>query len=168
MKNHQLVAIALMLAGAGYSQLLSGGSAVSKPLTYRSSIEAVSAHPDTNPPSKLLDGRYTTASSASVEYWGDPEIEFTFGSKTRVEQVKVVCFNLNNAKIGHIAVDVSEDGQTWIPAGKVTEIAASLKASDPGATLSFNVGREIRKFKVTAVRAEGSKRVLLGEVIVVR
>ncbi len=157
MKKCIAMAVVVLLMNSAYSQTIS----------YRSSVEAAAGHVDTTPPSKLLDKQYASAVSSTLEYRGDPEIEFTISEKITVKTIRVAGFNLANARIARIDLEISNDGNVWEPAGSVSEIPENQTAGRP-AVIDFKVEREIKNFKVKVTRARGSTRVLLSEVFILR
>lgn len=132
---------------------------------YTSSIAPTAGHGDSNPPSRLLDGQYKSVVSHSVEYPGDPVIEFVLPSNRLVKTVDVRCFSRAGYLLDDVTVDVTADGKTWEAAGKEwKEIPVQAALKDEAASLLFSVNREISGLRVKPVRKAGEKRVLISEV----
>lgn len=158
MKKFEIMVALAVLLGAGVVQAVS--------MSYTASIEGTEKHKDTNPPSKLLDGKYNSAVTRSVEYRGDPEFVFTLESVTEVKKIEVAYFQLSTARIARIDLEISKDGSTWESAGTVDEFKLASGVSSPANMAEFRVREEIKAFKVIVTRDAKSKRVFLGEIIV--
>jgi len=158
MKKYTVITMIALLVSAGIAQAVS--------MSYTASIEGTDKHKDTSPPSKLLDGRYNSAVTRSVEYRGDPELVFTLDEVTEVKKIEVAYYQLSSALIARIDLEISKDGITWEPAGTVDEFKLAQGVSSPANMAEFRVREEIKAFKLFVTRNGKSKRVFLGEVIV--
>ncbi len=132
---------------------------------YTSSVAPTAGHGDSNPPFRLLDGQYKSVVSHSVEYPGDPVIEFILPTKRFVKTVDVRCFSRTGYLLDDVAVEVTADGKTWETAGKKwSQIPVQGTLKDEACSLPFSVNREISGVRVMPVRQAGQKRVLISEV----
>jgi lysophospholipase L1-like esterase len=138
------------------------------PFTYKTDIPSGDAHKDTSPPSKLADGKFTSAYSESVEYRGDVTITADLGEVIRLGRVSVMAFQRNgNIELATVAVATSLDGQTWTEAATIRnpELGAG-EYIDSALYLPVPLNAEARYVRVIAKKSDNVERLLLGEIVI--
>jgi flavin-dependent dehydrogenase len=134
-------------------------------LTYRADVPSAGRHMDSEPPGMLTDGQWGTAFTESVEYGSDVRIVADLGSPQEVREVRLMVFHSpRNYEVGTVSVSISDDGSTWRDAGALTNPSAG-KGSwvESALALAVPVEARARHVRVHFTRAEGSQRILLGE-----
>jgi len=140
----------------------------SLPFTYQADVPSNSTHPDTDPPSKLADGKSSSAYNESVQYDGDVSIVAELSEPVRVGRVHVLGFQRNNdIELASITAASSVDGQTWAEAGAaLNEQLGQGEYLDAPLYLTVNVACEARYIKVVAKKSLRVGRLLLGEIVI--
>ncbi len=131
--------------------------------TYTTSLPSVLPHKDSSPPSKLKDGLFERPESQSVQYNGDVEVVTDLGSVLPVKEARVVLFQGTDYSAASVAIQVSADKKQWQDLGKQT-----CPDSAQERTLVVKpLGLPTRYVRFQIQRAESSKRVLLGEIMLI-
>lgn len=144
-----------------------GASPVSKISSYSTSIPATPVHGDTEPPSVLTDGKWENAANQSVEFKNDVVITAKLESAVRVEEA-VACFYLmKKIMIESVGVETSLNGKDWEPvAVQPVTFGEQSGAKERAYELAIPVKREAAYVRFSFKRAQGSARILLGEIAV--
>lgn len=142
--------------------------------SYRADHPSAKPHSDTTPPSRLTDGKCSSASQQSVQFDDDVTIIADLGKPQNVSKIRVTFYRRHNSAgsdtigsgfdIKEMRVAVSDDGDTWKPIG---DVQADAIAQDI-ARVSLPTDVKSRYFKIALVRPEGYARMLLGEVEILR
>jgi len=139
--------------------------------TYQADRPTAALHLDTDPPSRLTDGRFNDAPSQSVQYDGDVVVTARLKHPTALRAVHVLAYQRPaDFEVRSVAVELSPDGRTWTPAGRADN--AQLDAGGfEKAPIRITVPIEKTTTTVTAVRltvrkTPRSKRILLAEVLI--
>jgi len=132
--------------------------------TYEADLPSAGVHKDRKPP-LLTDGRLGPPETHSVQYDGDVTILCDLGKPQDVAAVRAVVFQREgDFGLGGAGVETSADGKAW------TEAVAL--AADDGAggsiTAGAKIGASIRYARLHLGRAEGTRRILVGEVMLLR
>lgn len=132
---------------------------------YTSDRDASGRHQDTKPPSKLFSGVIGQPEKNSVQYDGDVTLTADLGAAQGVGEARLVLYDKGGSDFrpGGVTVSTGADGKTWKPIG-------NYKPGDPGAdqvvTIAAPVGAETRFVRYEVKKAEGSKRLLLGQIVI--
>ena len=159
-----------LLTKAIFNDPLAGAAGKPKNLlrfTYRADQPSAGRHQDTNPPSVLADGRWFDATRQSVQYDTDVAITLDLGERRGVRDVRLLAFHRREGRedfdVGTVTVAASDDKAAW-------KRPAQLTGSTPQQgirTFSAHVAADARYLRLKVTRADGLKRVLLGEIQVV-
>jgi len=138
------------------------------PFTYQADRPASGRHTDTDPPGRLADGRWGSASSESVQYDGDVMLTLDLGRPVEVEAVYALIYHERDFQVASVAAAVSRDGAEWETCGETVNPHAPQPTSTEAALpVSVPVARSASRLRLTVQRAAESVRVLLGEVVVI-
>lgn len=133
------------------------------PYEYTTSPGSAPQHRDHTPPDLLKDGRWDTPERHSVQYDGDVTITADLGATKPLREAAVVIFHASNANYNAEAVSAacSLDGTSWREHG-----VKKCEGFQPGANLvRLPLDQPARYVRMTVRRAEGSSRLLLGELV---
>jgi len=138
------------------------------PIRYETDIPCAGVHKDTKPPSLLTDGKWSVASTQSVQYGGDVAIIADLAKKQRVEKAYAMVYHNKDYLFDSVTVAVSDDKADWREVATLKNDQPST-GNDQGAALAMSapVGMETRYVRFAIKRREGSIRLLVGEVAVV-
>jgi flavin-dependent dehydrogenase len=134
-------------------------------LTYRADVPSAGKHVDSDPPGMLSDGQWGTAYTESVEYGSDVHLVADLGSPQELRQVRLMVFQSpRDYEIGTVTVSTSTDGEAWLPGGTLANPSAGKgRWIESALELTLAVETQARYVRVHVTRAEGSRRLLLGE-----
>ncbi len=130
--------------------------------TYKADKPSQGQHIDKN--GMLSDGQYEDVQRQSVEYGEDVAVTADLGLRRRVELVEMVAFQRQgDFDVGSMHMSVSSDGKSWTPGIPLKNVPGP----QPG-TLIYRaeLKRDVRYVKVAVKKREGTRRILLGELIV--
>ncbi len=133
--------------------------------TYEASLPAAQAHRDSTPPTLLGDGKWSDASTESVQYDGDVTLTIDLGEVKEVKEARLMAFYRGsgqapgNFMVSRVDVSISDDKETWTPVGSVERTSAEAVS-----TLAVEVGRRTRYLQYDVRKPEAEARVLLGEI----
>jgi flavin-dependent dehydrogenase len=140
------------------------------PFAYEADAPSAAIHRDTNPPSLLTDGRWSSASNQSVQFDQDVNIVADLGKPQEIREVRVIFYRrpLNSSEgngfdVGKVTVSVSDDGQSWNQAA----VLANDLPRENVSTLSAKIDKPSRYVRFFVERPEGYERMLLGEIEIV-
>ena len=140
------------------------------PYTYEADQPSAATHRDTQPTSRLTDGRWESASSESVQYDSDVQIVADLAKSQEVRSVRIQAFRRALGGAGGSAFDVqrvtvalSDDQQNWQPAVVIENDRPSGEAS----TLTAAIGATARYVRFHVQKPEGYERLLLGEIEII-
>lgn len=140
------------------------------PFTYEADIPSASSHKD-NPEKPLLtDGKWINAAFQSVQYNGDVNIIIDLKSVQKVKNVHLFFFHMKDYQLGSVTLSASNDKETWLVYGRYSN-KQPVQVTIYDKALSASVmdsPAETRYLKLSIRRKEGSKRLMLGEIIVAR
>ncbi len=142
-------------------------------LSYSTDVPSGGAHPDTTPPRRLTDGAWRSAAGDSVQYAGDVTVTADLRAPRALASARLMAFSRSASKIGvsRVAVSLSDDGKTWRQAATITAPASSGAGDDAALddcqTWSATVTGTARHVRFAVTKADGARRVLLGEIEVV-
>ncbi len=133
------------------------------PIKYSASLPSSGVHKDTNPPTRLTDGLFEKAETQSVQYDGDVTITAELPSAQFVEEARIVLFTRGGGDFNPQSVifQSGQDKQTWKTIGEKT----CSDFSGTSVTLSSPIGESVRYVQFQVKRAEGAKRILVGEIM---
>lgn len=138
------------------------------PFTYETSRWPDHQHLDTNPPSKLTDGLFSSASTQSVQYNGNVEIYADMGEVNSIRKVHVFVYQRqNDFEVNYVNVYISEDGQDWEQtANIINEVPGTTAAEFSAIDLSATINRQTRYVKFDVHKRWPAWRILLGEIVI--
>lgn len=136
--------------------------------TYTASRPSDPLHKDTNPPSKLGDGKYSNASKESVQYGDDVAITVDLGKPVEIGKLHVMAYQRPNAfEIATIEVQASDDGKTWRDAGKVKNPRLGQGgAENPAFPITMPLKTKTRYLRLNVDKPSHAERMLLGEIVI--
>nr|MBC8217826.1 FAD-dependent oxidoreductase [Planctomycetota bacterium] len=144
------------------------------PFTYQADTASAGVHKDTPTPSVLNDGKWSSASSQSVQYDGDVTITADLGRVRHLDNVHVMAYQRRSPGLGDdfevqsVVVSLSSDKQQWkkLSAIKNNRPGEALNQPWGPIELSTHVGGEARYVRLLVKKAEDVNRLLLGEIII--
>ncbi len=137
------------------------------PFSYKSNLPSASIHPDTKTSSKLMDGKFSSASRESVQYDGDVSIIAEMKEKSYIEMVHVMAYQRrDDFVVDTVDVFISDDGKDWTHITTI-ENPSSKRDNHESGCLDFkaNIDSNPSFIKLEIKREPGLSRVLLGEII---
>lgn len=137
----------------------------SLPFTYTANLPHSGRHPDNAEHSLLRDGCWHRASSDSVQYDGDVTLTADLGEEQTVATAAAYVFHRSDYSLATMQVSWSRDGQMWSEPATVENTFPPQAGPESGAAaLAVDLGCSTRYVRFTLTRAEGSTRVLIGEI----
>ncbi|GAG15801.1 unnamed protein product, partial [marine sediment metagenome] len=134
------------------------------PFTYKADLPSAGVHKDRRPP-RLTDGILGPPETQSVQYDGDVAILCDLGKPHDVAEVRAVVFHrAGDFGLGGAAIETSADGKDWTDAVALRPDASGGDSINATAA----IGAKIRHARFRFKRAEGTKRILLGEIMLLR
>ncbi len=148
------------------SRLAPAPDTAAKISSYTASRTPNASHPDTTPPSKLIDGLWGSASGQSVQYDGDVTITATLSVPAKVAEAGVRYYHYSGFSVDSIGVETSTNGTAWVQAS-TRKITAETQASTsvPAYKIMFPVNRQATHIRFTVKKTAASTRILLGEIL---
>jgi hypothetical protein len=143
------------------------------PLTYSASVPCGAPHRDTNPPSRLTNGRWGDAASQSVQYNGDVAITADLGGARAMREARIVVYQRDHGvaekdfKVQHVQIATSSDGSHWSEPVRIENRDVPPGATGPLGTpvvLAVPLETTARFVRFEVTRTEEVSRVLLGEI----
>jgi flavin-dependent dehydrogenase len=138
------------------------------PFTYETSRGPDYQHPDTNPPSHLTDGLFSSAATQSVQYNGNVVIYADMGELHSIRKVHVFVYQRqSDFEVNDVTVYISEDEQDWEQMANIINEAPSTTTAEFSAIdLSATINRQARYVKFDVHKRWPAWRVLLGEIVI--
>ncbi|MEJ2705657.1 MAG: FAD-dependent oxidoreductase [Sedimentisphaerales bacterium] len=142
--------------------------------TYEADRPSAPVHRDTEPLSKLTDGKWYSAASQSVQYDGDVSITADLGTERPVRNVHVMAYQRRNPgsdgdfEVSRVTVFLSNDKRKWEQATIIRNTRAGESLPEPwGAiVLSAPTTGNARYVKFSIEKSSHVNRVLLGEIVI--
>jgi len=134
------------------------------PFTYEADLPSAGVHKDRRPP-RLTDGVLGPPENQSVQYDGDVTILCDLGRPQDVAEIRAVVFYRgDDFGLGGATVETSADGKSWTEA-----VALETDGGGGGSiTARATIDASIRYARLHLKRAEGTTRILVGEVMLLR
>ncbi len=134
-------------------------------VSYTTSVPFAATHADTAPPSLLIDGKWATAASQSVQYNSDVVITAKLAVPMTVTSASVYFYDLTKCMVDSIGVEVSVDGTTWesVAIQQMT-FGVQSGATVPAYEYTVPVQRQAAYVRFTVKKTAESTRLLLGEI----
>jgi len=147
-------------------------SGVPLSFTYRANLPSDSLHRDTDPPSRLTDGRWGHAPSESVQYNDSVSISLDLGQVKEVEAVRVVYYHRGGGepaqrfKVKRIVLRGGDrpDSLQELGVWDGGEILKQNPGGDPAIVAELPGKGRWRYLEVFVEKTEDAGRVLLGEI----
>ncbi|MBN2137295.1 MAG: FAD-dependent oxidoreductase [Sedimentisphaerales bacterium] len=142
--------------------------------TYNADLPSAPIHKDTTPPSVLSDGKWSSASSQSVQYGGDVTVIADTGRVRQLEKVHVMAYQRRNPgaiddfEVESVTVSTSDDARSWKSLTIINNDRAGESLNQPWGPieLSAPVGRRARYIRFVVKKSAAASRILLGEIII--
>lgn len=141
----------------------------SLPYQYATSIPSAAKHPDTTPPSRLSDGKCSSASSESVQYDGDVTITLTLDRPQQVLRLVILAYQrTDDFDVQSVRVSASEDQSQW----KVVAELSNRKLDQGNfeqqpVEISWQADQTLPRFiRLNIRKSPAASRILLGEILV--
>ncbi|MHC4401651.1 MAG: FAD-dependent oxidoreductase [Planctomycetota bacterium] len=138
--------------------------------TYEASVPSAPLHKDTDPPRKLTDGEWGSASAQSVQYDGDVSVVADLREAKAIEEVRLVVYyrgassdRAQDFVVAAVTISTSDDKQLWQPAGRIE----NRSTADP-TVLSVPLDAKARYVKLDVEKSDEVDRILLGEIEIIR
>lgn len=143
-------------------------------LTYGADKSSAATHKDSNPPSKLTDGKWHSAYNQSVQYDGNVTILADLGKKRPVSKVHLMVYQRRNPgskddfEVKSVTVSVSDNKRDWKQIAVIPNKRAGESLPDPWGPviLSASVACEARYVRYFVEKSSDVNRILLGEIVV--
>ncbi len=139
------------------------------PMTYKADLPSMDKHKDTDPPSMLVDGRWNSGFTQSVQYNGDVNITCDLGETKTFDDIRLMYFQSNrNYEVDTVTVFIGDDGKSWSKCasarnpklGEGTWVKSAL-------TLSIPASARGRYVRLHITKGKKAQRMLLGEIQVI-
>ncbi len=137
--------------------------------TYQANRESAAIHRDSDPPAKLVDGQWDSASGKSVQYDGDVEIVCDLGEPKAVEKVRLMVYyrgtsseRAQNFIVQNMDISIRVGEGAWQPGG-----SAENKSTEDFGIVTADVGKTAQYVKLSVKKSEAVDRILLGEIEIV-
>ncbi|MFC1635937.1 FAD-dependent oxidoreductase [Planctomycetota bacterium] len=143
-------------------------------LTYEADKPSAAMHKDTDPPSKLTDGKWHSASSQSVQYDGDVSIVADLGAERSVSKVHVMAYQRRNPgsnddfEVKSVTVSISSNKREWKQVAVIGNKRAGQTLPEPWGPIILSASGigEARYVRFFIEKSSDVKRVLLGEILI--
>lgn len=139
---------------------------VTAPFTYTTSIPSdPSRHTDDG--TLLFDGKFSSASSQSVQYNGDVDITLNMSQLRNVTRVNLMAYQDTAYVVDYVSVSVSSDGTSWTNVATVPndDIEEGAFTTTP-ITMSAEINRNCQFIKLGVKKTAATTRILLAEITV--
>ncbi|MBN1488819.1 MAG: FAD-dependent oxidoreductase [Phycisphaerae bacterium] len=138
------------------------------PFTYQTNRPASNPHRDTDPPSRLNDGKYASASAESVQYPAEVTITLDLGETAALSRLHVMAFQrTKDFEIEEITLDASGNGETWSHISKTRNPRLGQgRFESPAFPITAPVNATAKYLRLTVRAPLHVDRMLLGEIIV--
>ncbi len=137
--------------------------------TYEANQPSAAAHRDSDPPAKLADGHWGSASAMSVQYDGDVEIVCDLGEPKAVEKVRLMVYfrgsssdRKSNFIVGSMDISTRVGDGPWQPGGSVEN-----KSTQDCSVITAGVEKTAQFVKLSVKKSADVDRILLGEIEIV-
>ena len=134
---------------------------------YKADRPSAAAHPDTAKPSRLTDGAFASATKESVQYDGAVNIIADLGEATEIEKAVAYVFHAKDFLVDRVTISTSDNQQDWREIQVVRNSAPASDETRPALALGADVKARARYVRFAIQPATESKRVLVGELILV-
>ena len=136
--------------------------------TYEADKPSAGVHKDTRQPSVLVDGKWSSAVSQSVQYDGDVTITADLAGERHLQKVHIMVYQRDNDfEVEGVTVFVSNDKQQWKQVAIIkNEMLGRGPFEGSAIDLSASVTEKARYVKLFVRKSTNVKRILLGEIVV--
>ena len=143
-------------------------------LTYEADKPSAAIHKDTDPPSKLTDGKWHSASGQSVQYNGDVSIIADLGADRPISKVHIMAYQRRNPgsnddfEVKSVTVFIGSNKRDWKQVAVIANKSAGESLPEPWGPviLSASVTGQARYVKFFIEKSPDVNRVLLGEIVI--
>jgi flavin-dependent dehydrogenase len=140
----------------------------SMPFTYQANADSAPPHKDSQPPTALCDGKYRSAASQSVQYDSDVNVVADLGAERPVGSICVMAYQrAGDFEVESVTVSASSDGQQWRQVAILQNARLGQGNFEEAAIgMASPVDRTTRYLQFAVKKSPGTKRVLLGEILI--
>lgn len=143
-------------------------------LTYEADKPSAAIHKDTEPPSKLTDGKWHSASSQSVQYDGDVSIIADLGAERSVSKVHIMAYQRRNPgsnddfEVKSVTVSISNNRREWKQVAVIRNEKVGEALPEPWGPIILSASGidQARYVKFFIEKSPDVHRVLLGEIVI--
>jgi len=143
-------------------------------LTYETDKPSAAIHKDTDPPSKLTDGKWHSASGQSVQYDGNVSIIADLGMKRPVSKVHVMAYQRRNPgsnddfEVKKVTVFISNNRREWKQVAVIRNEKAGESVPEPWGPIVLSASGigQARYVRFFVEQSPDVRRVLLGEIVI--
>jgi hypothetical protein len=140
----------------------------SVPFVYAASLTSAKVHEDSVPPSRLGDGKWSSAASESVQYDGDVVLQIDLGREQKIQKVHVLAYQRDGEfEVASVHIASSPDQKEWQSLA-VIENDRLGQGSHEGLALDLSAPTmtQTRYLRLEVKKGPQAKRILLGEIVV--
>ncbi len=136
--------------------------------TYQADVPSDPIHRDSNPPSRLTDAQWGSASQHSVQYNEDVTITADLGGNKRVKDLHLLVFQRNGEfEVADMQVWTSPNGKVWRDLGTVKNPQlGGISSEQSPIDIQLTLKQPCSHIKIKVRKTETAERILLGELIV--
>ncbi len=136
--------------------------------SYKADRPSAGRHKDTDPPSVLTDGRWTSAITDSVQYDGDVSLLCDLGRQRPLKRLRLIAYRKAGAYgVASVTVEAGPAPDKLAPAGKASEATVRKPGGKWDVTeFALPLKAAARCVRVAVKMADGCERVLLGELAI--
>ena len=135
--------------------------------TYQADKPSAAIHADTDPPSRLGDGAFSSAAAQSVQYDGDVTITLSLTKSAEVDRVHILFYQRpGDFDLDSAAIAAAGEGGAWHEIDAVSNAHPGDATEDRALSLSVPVGRKTSILRLDLRKTQSARRILLGEIVV--
>ena len=138
------------------------------PFSYEADHPSDPKHRDTNPGTRLTDGRLGSAAHDSVQFNQDTTLIADLQGIKRVKELHLLVYQRSGEfEVSEMEVWTSPNGKLWRSLGTIPNEKLNNGVSEDNAIdLAISIKQPCRFVKVTARKTPQAERILLGELVV--
>ena len=140
----------------------------SAPFAYTASLESGNIHKDSVPPSRLSDGKWSSAANESVQFDGDVVLGIDLGREQKIQKVHVMAYQRDDEfEVASVHIDASTDQKDWQPLAVLeNDRLGQGSHEDMALDLSAPAMVQTRYLRLEVKKGPQAKRMLLGEIVI--
>jgi flavin-dependent dehydrogenase len=136
-------------------------------LTYSADLKPSAKHADTQPPSRLADGKMENAAKDSVQYDGRVTLVADLGARRKIARASVKAYQRpHEFVVGAVGISVSDDGKTWSEPVVAENPDPGSGREDSAIDIGADLAVETRYVRFAVRPGKDITRILLAELVV--